>query len=375
MAERAFEEHKTMSSVFAHLIDSLPDPIWQNLATENRQVTSTLDPDQAPIFKFVCLYQMKRPFKPLIEWSLPLDWKTDTGKDVESKLRARISHLLPADAQLKIGFAAYELGPQTTLFDKTATYNDKVYFTFTMPGSDTCAISPEWHAYFTRAWTLVEGDYRVYREICDRFCNEVSMKPDADWADEEWKTIVLLRGLVPLFCDSHIEEHLAQVTRSLLKTLTMAVESDRPSAAYHCANVLEWIAYAYPEVFVAPYGDDLVDLFCDAHLSVAEHVNWPVRVRFEAIWSLGWANVAIPQIARISTPDLQVLEQQPEVINSPVFWAIVRMAWARGLFRQAYHNATREDKAGAFSQLLQDRVPRPEEVEANLKNIVHHLTP
>lgn len=363
-----------MATITANIIDELPDQIWQNLASENRLVLSTTNPDDATGFKFVCLYQMKRPFMPLTEWCIPLDWKVDTGEAIEHKLRSHISHLLPEDAQLKIGFAAFELDQHTTLFAKTATYNDKVYFTFTVPGSDTCAMPHEWQEYFPGAWKLVAANHRVYREICEIFSNEVAVKPCNSWTDTDWKTTVLLRGFISLFCETHIEEHLAQVTKTLLQTLTAAVETNNPTVAYHCANVLEWIAYRYPEVFVAPYGDDLVELFCDAHLSAAEKTDWPVRVRFEAIWSLGWANVSIPHIAQVSTPVLQVFEQESEVTKSSVFWAIVRMAWARGLFRQAYHNATREDKAGAFSQLLQDRKPRPEEVEANLKGIIRQMS-
>jgi hypothetical protein len=308
-----------------------------------------------------------------MDWIVEIDWRHDTGEIVERKLRTQIGKLIDRDAIVKIGFAAFELDRNTTLFDKTATYNDKIYFSFVLPSSDHCDLPIEWLRLFSELWDGIEKDHRAFREICDAFCGNVAVEDQATWNETHWKTIVLLRSLVPVFCDTHIEEHVADVTRKLLAALTKAVEDDCPLAAYHCAFVLEWIAYAYPEVFSEPYGEGIVDLFCEAHLMAANKETWPIMVRYEAIWSLGWASVSMPRVGEIVIPELQVLEQQPEIANSAISWAIVRMAWARGLFRQAYDSATTKDKAGAFSRLLHDRKPKPEEVEAGLRGLIRNL--
>jgi hypothetical protein len=188
------------------------------------------------------------------------------------------------------------------------------------------------------------------------------MTGHTEWTAHDWKTITLLRNLPALFCASHGERRAADAVNMLLKALEGAYRSKHFAVIYHCANVLEWIGYAYPAA-LTQRSLPLMERFCELHLDVAENAEMPLGCRIEALWSISWLNQASEAASIYTATRLNNLELHANTASQHTpnekFRYMIATAQVRRIHRDL-HQAGHTGLPGTFEALVTDAVANPE---------------
>jgi hypothetical protein len=344
-------------STYEDLLELMPTQMWKDLRDLTRSNLSIVEPENSRIVKFVYVHDVHSLSVVVSEKHIKVDIELASYNKVTSEIRKAfgIAGALPID----IRFVGQPLREGDSLANIGAFYQDKVYLGFDLPhatGPGAVRLR-EYDDYIMSAASYLREKPDTYLNICEDIVRTIKQDnhKEAD-AENLWRRLVLLRNTPALIVNTGTPKLILDCISELISTLNDFKANGNIQYIYNIINALEWLAYLSPIVFeVLGRGNLVLKSFVENIAQIITAESHPLLLRMEAVWALGWAGVASPDVGPEALPILITLETQVDV---PILRQIIRAAGLRvGYFRSAYSWASVSKEAGSFIPIIRDTSP------------------
>ena len=344
-------------STYEDLFDQMPSHLWEDLRNQTRSNLSIVEESDARVIKFVLVHDVHALSVVVSEQHIRVNVESANYSRISGELRRAvgISGQLPID----IRFAGQPLRDNTTLSDIGVFYPDKVFVGFDLARASGPGISRlrESDNYITSVANYMQGKPETYLQICEDILSLIAEKNSQErTAENLWRRLVLLRNLPAIVVNAGSPRLILDSISELITIISTYKENGNIQYVYNIVNALEWLAYLSPSAFdVVGRGEIVLKSLVENLSQIIKVESFPIALRMEAIWALGWAGVACPKVGPEALPFLSMVESQVEL---SLLRQTLRAAGLRvGYFRSAYSWASVSKEAGSFIPLIQDTSP------------------
>ena len=341
-------------STYEDLFDRMPSHLWEDLRNQTRSNLSVVEESDAQMIKFVLVHDVHALSVVVSEQHIKVNVESAGYSKISGDLRRAfgISGQLPID----IRFAGQPLRDNTTLSDIGVFYPDKVFVGFDLARAAGSGISRlrESDHYITSIANYMQGKPETYLRICEDILSLIADKnPQEGTAEDLWRRLVLLRNLPAIVVNAGSPRLILDSIAELTTIIGTYKENGNIQYVYNIVNALEWLAYLCPSAFdVVGRGEIALKSLVENLSQIIKVDSFPIALRMEAIWALGWAGVACPKVGPEALPFLSTMESQ---VDLSLLRQTLRAAGLRvGYFRSAYSWASVSKEAGSFIPLIQD---------------------
>lgn len=336
------------------MFELMPTQMWEDLQRQTHSNLSVVESSEAQMIKFVCVHDVRTLAVVISERHIKVDIEAAYYSKVSEELRKafEISDLLSID----IRFAGQVLRESDTLANIGVFYPDKVYLSFDLARATGPGVFRliEYDNYVMNVANYIQKQPEAYLGICEEIISLIRQKNHQEVEMKNlWQRLILLRNMPAVVVNAGTPKLILDCISELLIVINSLNENENIHFLYNILSALEWLVYLSPSAFdVVGRGEIVLKSFVDKISQIIKAQNLPIALRMEAIWTLGWAGIAQPNIRTIALPLLNTLVAE---VNTPIIRQTLRAAGLRmGYFRSAYSWASVSREAGSFIPLSQD---------------------
>lgn len=364
-----------LNSKLKNILDFVPEAAWKKLEKQtNEDIQNT-----APFIKFVCMSDKRFPSFVVFEEHIGVSID-EKSKKIKEKLLNRLG-LEKSDNYIKLislHFAGRELEDEDKLSENGVAYTDKVYFYVDIENikefskkKDIIECKKELYKIEEKLHTEPE----LYGNLSEYLLNCLQQN-NIKLSTEIWKNLLILRnfaGFMGKNVEKEKQKKIAQCSSNhLLDALHLIKKLDSNETyllQYNIVNILEWLAYRYPNVFgeniEEPILGDYENFNCRENeiyrrdevgkrfvcnlLDILKNNNSPLSLKLETVWAFSWAGISHPGLAIYIVNSLKQLlnEHISEYELTEIAVALLRST----VLRIIYPDAGKYEELGGFHAL------------------------
>lgn len=365
-----------LNTKLKYILDFVPKAAWEKL---EKQTKEDLD-RTSPIIKFICMSRKRFPSFVILEEHLEVNIEENVKKIKEKildKLELQISDNYIKSISLH--FAGHEFINEEKLSEKGVAYTDKVYFYIDLDNITDCSGKEKITGFKTELSYIkekLELNQELYIHFSCYLFNSLKQN-EINLTEEIWKTLLILRNFAGFMGDDVEREKQAKIALSaskyLFDTLNLIKNTNSKEKLYlqyNIVNVLEWLAYRYPNVFgkniKEPKFHEYEDFNCNQKdilspedvgkrfvcnlLEIAKNNDSPLILKLEAMWAFSWAGISHPGLA------IYIVNSLKQILRTPIEDKAIKMGIATALLRSTvlrfiYPDAGESSLLGGFYSL------------------------
>jgi tetratricopeptide (TPR) repeat protein len=345
------------------LLENVPQEAWKRLqeqTSEHMQRKKDVE-----FIKFVCVDRRRFPLAVVFEEHLNVDIRSPV-ETIKAEINAALG--FPESTPIQLHFSGRQLQDKSILSENGVAYPDKVYFYIDTQGQE----DPVNFASFDEKGKARWEQIKRWKKQLQLLLEQIQIYPDSyssiagffraklcDPSTDEsdlWRAILALRNLAG-FIEEEVQENAAvEAASDLLDTLKKLDHQEKPYVwMYNIVNVLEWLAYRYPDILARRecdlhyvYMTEVGQKFLNYLIEIIGDEQAPPVLKLEVAWAFSWAGISNLEFSGKSAPAifdcLSRLGEGYEEVKRALGVALVRSS----VIRFVYPDAGSFERLGGF---------------------------